>query len=98
MKSKNISQSISEKLNNLGHLKFTLLVLSLVLIKNGVHPIGKEWLDWLFDASKDFPHYTSYLTYSILPIFIARILGFPIPIIWWGLNSILILVFVSLFL
>ena len=98
MKSKNISQSISEKLNNLGHLKFTLLVISLVLIKNGVHPIGKEWLDWLFDASKDFPHYTSYLTYSILPILMARIFGFPSPIIWWGLNSILILVIFSIFL
>lgn len=68
---------------NLSNKKFTALLLIIVLVKNGIHPIGTEWIDWVYSAGKEFPVASSYFSYSIIPISVAKILNFPSYITWW---------------
>ena len=67
----------------LSNLMFTLVLMLLVILKNGVHPIGTDWISWIYKASENFPEPTSYLSNSVIPIFIAEVLGYPSYLVWW---------------
>lgn len=76
-------KALLNSFNNLSNKKFTALLLIIVLVKNGIHPIGTEWIDWVYSAGEKFPVASSYFSYSIIPITIAKILNFPSYITWW---------------
>lgn len=63
--------------------QFTLLLFAILIIKNGIHPIGTEWIDWVYDAGREFPSASSYFSYSIIPILLAKFLQFPSYFVWW---------------
>lgn len=71
---------------NLKEKIFLIILMLLVIVKNGIHPIGYDWIDWLYVASQDFPKNQSYLSYSIVPLYEAKILSYPPPIVWWIFN------------
>lgn len=77
------NNDLSKKIFNLSNKKFILLILSLLIIKNGIHPIGSEWIDWVYSAGKSFPDPENYFSYSIIPILISKILNYPPYLIWW---------------
>ena len=83
---------------NLSNKKFSIVILTLIFIKNGIHPIGIEWINWLYSASSSFPQYSSYLSYSLLPMLEARIFNYPAPIIWWFINFVLTFSITCLFI
>ena len=72
-----------EKFIAMSNRKFALLLLIFIVLKNGVHPIGTEWIDWVYAAGKDFPNPENYFSYSIIPILIAKVMNFPNYLIWW---------------
>lgn len=84
--------------SNLSNKKFSVVILILIIIKNGIHPIGIEWINWLYNASSSFPQNSSYLSYSILPMLEARIFNYPAPIFWWFINFSLTLSITLLFI
>jgi len=55
----------------------------LVILKNGLHPIGTDWISWIYKAAENFPEPTSYLSNSLIPMFISRFLGYPSYLVWW---------------
>lgn len=72
-----------EKFIAMSNRNFAFLFLVFVVLKNGVHPIGTEWIDWVYAAGKGFPNPENYLSYSMIPILIAKVMNFPIYLIWW---------------
>jgi hypothetical protein len=63
--------------------RFTLLLFAILIIKNVIHPIGTEWIDWVYDAGREFPNASSYFSYSIIPVLVAKLLQFPSYLVWW---------------
>ena len=86
------------KLLKLSSKEFTILILVVVFIKNGIHPIGPEWIDWLYSARKNFPIFESYLSFSIVPIGVAKILNYPPYLYWWIFHFILTILFYIFFI
>ena len=86
MNSKYVLYKVKNIFFNLNIWQFAVLLYFMIVIKNGVHPIGKEWIDWLYDASADFPTGSSYLSFSILPITEVRVLKYPAYFSWWVIN------------
>jgi hypothetical protein len=85
------------RFSSLNNYKFAALVSFFVLLKTGVHPIGTEWIDWLYSASKTFPEPQNYFSGSPLPIFIARVLDFPSYTYWWFFHAVLyVLIMINL--
>ena len=76
--------------------KFILIVLSMVIIKTGPIPIGKEWVEWLFSASNGFPVATSYLSYSLLPVFLAKVVGINSYLMWIFLHLVILFFWIYL--
>jgi hypothetical protein len=69
--------------------RFTFLLFSILIFKNGIHPIGTEWIDWVYAAGKEFPDASSYFSYSLLPVLLAKFLQFPPYLVWWIVYGIL---------
>jgi hypothetical protein len=80
----------------LSNKKFIFLLLSFLIIKNGIHPIGTEWIDWVYSAGRSFPNPENYLSYSIIPVLIAKIFNYPSYLIWWFIFFLFTLLFYSL--
>ena len=72
----------------------TILIL---IIRNGLHPIGPEWVNWLRSASQTFPVADSYLSYSWIYIFLMKLAHYPPTIAWWILNSFFALFYLVIF-
>lgn len=77
----------------LSNIKFTLLITVLIGFKNGVHPIGVEWINWVYLASVNFPEAKNYLSNSVLPMYISSLLEYPAHFIWWAIFTCLTILF-----
>ncbi|CAB4575772.1 unannotated protein [freshwater metagenome] len=87
-----ISRQVS-RLLNASNLNFTLIIMALLLLKNGVHPIGQDWISWIYSAGRSFPQPENYLSYSLFPVLMAKILAYPDFVLWWVLFLLLTAVF-----
>ncbi len=74
---------LTRKIFELPNKKFVLLLLLFLIIKNGIHPIGTDWIDWVYSAGKSFPGPENYFSYSIIPVLMAKLLNYPPYLIWW---------------
>ncbi len=98
---KKVLFSVENRITKLSDRKFCFILVLAVFIKNGLHPIGPDWLNSLYIASSRFPEYYSYFSSSMLPIFIVKILNYPPYIVWWiasGLFSLVVFAQVFWFL
>ena len=83
-KNQSISKpSLTNRILELSNKKFTFLLLAFLILKNGIHPIGTEWINWVYSAGKSFPSPENYFSYSIIPLMIAKIFNYPPYLIWW---------------
>jgi hypothetical protein len=73
--------------------KFYSVLLIIVLMKNGIHPIGSDWISWVYKAGQDFPEPTSYLSYSLIPVMLSKLFAFPGYLTWWVFFAILTILF-----
>jgi hypothetical protein len=67
--------------------------MALLLLKNGLHPIGEDWISWVYSAGRSFPEPENYLSYSLFPVLLSKIISYPSSILWWSLFLILTAVF-----
>lgn len=84
---------VLEKILTMSNRKFALLFLIFIILKNGIHPIGTEWIDWVYAAGKSFPNPENYLSFSIIPVLIAKVMNFPNYLIWWTFFACLTVLF-----
>jgi hypothetical protein len=85
--------TLENRLFKLSDRTFYVLVVLLIILKNGVHPIGSEWISWVYASGKSFPNPTNYLSYSFIPLFISKLFSFPSYLIWWLIFSTFTLLF-----
>lgn len=76
-------KTLENRLFNLSDKTFYVLIVLLIILKNGVHPIGSDWISWVYASGKSFPNPTNYLSYSFIPLFISKLFSFPSYLIWW---------------
>jgi hypothetical protein len=69
---------IGNWLEKISLLKFTVLALSIAIIKVGVLGNGPEAIGWIRDSANSFPEPSSWMSTSILQTLIFLILGNPI--------------------
>ena len=86
-------KSFTSRILELPNKKFAFLLLAFLMVKNGIHPIGTEWINWVYSAGKKFPEPENYFSYSIIPIIFAKILNYPPYLIWWIVFLALTLIF-----
>ena len=84
---------LEDKIFKLSDKTFYILFVLVIIVKNGIHPIGSEWVSWVYESGKSFPEPTNYLSYSFGPIFISKILSFPSYLAWWVIFSLFTLLF-----
>lgn len=83
----------SEKwLRNISDRSYIALLLVIAVLRVGPSPVGAPWVGWVYDAARAFPSSANYISYSPLPVMIAKILGQPNVVIWWMLFSALLFV------
>lgn len=74
---------------------FLFTLVALQIIKSGIHPIGTDWIDWLRSAGKALPNYDSYLSKSIFPAYLSRVLPQNNYFSWWLFYSIILVIWIS---
>ena len=77
---------LGQRLSNLKYSKFLLLFFLILTIRNGISPIGEEYVGWIRLASENYPDPVVYLISSPIPLFLMKIFGYPATEIWWGLG------------
>lgn len=83
----------SEKwLRNISDRSYIVLLLLIAISRVGPSPVGAPWVGWIYDAARAFPSSANYISYSPLPVMIAKVLGQPNVVIWWMLFSALLFV------
>lgn len=65
------------------------IVTGLGVIRTGPLPIGPEWVGWLRSAGQSLPIPSEYLSSSLGPVGLMRVLGYPGYVAWWALGFIL---------
>ena len=75
---------LERRLSRLTDGRFLLLCCILAVTKVGISPIGKQWVQWVFDAARSFPGATSYVSYSLVPVFIAKAFGGHSVFAWYA--------------
>lgn len=81
---------------NLKNYNFAILITLIVILKNGIHPIGTDWVIWLFEAARKFPDFESYFSSSIIPIIAVKALNFPTFNYWWITHFIFYILMISM--
>lgn len=71
---------------------YVVLLMVISVIRVGPSPIGEPWVGWVYDAARVFPESANYISYSPLPVLIAKVLGEPRVVIWWALFGAILLV------
>ena len=84
---------IEKKIFSLSDINFYIVLLGLVILKNGLHPIGSEWISWVYTAGRSYPEPVNYLSYSLIPVLLSKILMFPTYLIWWLFFTMLTVLF-----
>jgi hypothetical protein len=79
-------------LRNVSDRTYIVILLVLMVFRVGPSPIGAPWVGWVYDAARAFPSSANYISYSPLPVLIAKIFGPPKVVIWWMLFGALMLV------
>jgi len=72
-------------LRNFSDRTYIVLLLVLMVVRVGPSPIGAPWVGWVYDAARAFPSSANYISYSPLPVLIAKMFGPPKVVIWWML-------------
>ena len=85
---------MEKQLRHTSSSTFVGILLVIAILRVGPSPIGKPWVGWVYDAARAFPKTTSYISYSPLPVLIAKVLREPRMIIWWSLFGVLLLVWI----
>lgn len=75
---------------------FALVLLAVGVVRIGVLPIGPEWVGWLRGAAESLPEPSQYLSSSVGPAALMRVLGGPPSVIWWALGAGLWLIVMAL--
>ena len=83
---------LENTLRNLPNRVFISVLLIIMIGRVGPSPIGEPWVGWIYEASEVFPKATSYVSYSPLPVLLAKILGRPQVFIWWSLFGLILLI------
>jgi hypothetical protein len=83
---------LENSLRNLPDRIFILLLLVIMVVRVGPHPIGEPWVNFIYEASEAFPKATTYHSYSPLPVLLAKLLGQPHVLIWWSLFAVILLI------
>lgn len=81
---------IEHQLRIVSDSAFVGILALLLLVRVGPSPIGKPWVGWVYDAAGAFPTSVNYISYSPLPVLIAKVLGEPRMLVWWGLFGLLL--------
>jgi hypothetical protein len=84
---------LEDKIFKLSDKTFYFLLVFLIIIKNGIHPIGSDWISWVYRAGNSFPKPINYLSYSFGPIFISKIFSFPSFLVWWLIFAVFTILF-----
>ena len=89
---------LGQRLSNLKYSKFLLFFFLLLFIRNGISPIGEEYIGWIRLASINYPDPVVYLISSPIPLFFMKLLGYPNTFVWWTLSFFLFIfwIYVSL--
>lgn len=58
----------------------------ILTIRNGISPIGEEYVGWIRLASISYPDPVVYLISSPIPLLLMKIFGYPATEIWWALG------------
>jgi hypothetical protein len=87
-----ISRQVSRLLSS-SNLNFTFVIMALLLLKNGLHPIGEDWIRWVYSAGRSFPEPENYFSYSLFPVLLSKIVSYPSFVLWWALFLVLTAVF-----
>lgn len=66
---------------------FALLLIAVGVVRIGVLPIGPEWVGWLRSAAASLPEPSQYLSSSVGPSVVMRVLGGPPSLIWWAVGG-----------
>ena len=68
---------------------FALALLIVGVVRTGPLPIGPEWVGWLRNAGDSLPQPSEYLSSSVGPAAVMKVLGSPGSVTWWVLGAIL---------
>lgn len=74
------------RLSNLKYSKFLIIVLLTLLIRNGISPIGDEYVGWIRLAAINYPDPVVYLISSPIPLMLMKLFSNPSTLIWWGIG------------
>ena len=77
---------LGERLSNLRYSKFLIFFFLILLIRNGISPIGEEYVGWIRIAAENYPQPVVYLISSPIPLMLMKIFGYPTTAIWWSLG------------
>jgi hypothetical protein len=77
---------LGQRLSNLRYSKFLLFFFFVLVIRNGISPIGEEYVGWIRIAAENYPQPVVYLISSPIPLMLMKIFGYPDTEIWWGLG------------
>lgn len=83
---------LGKKVDTITFRSWTLLILLVLLLKSGIHPIGVGWLEIVKKASDSFPAASNYMSTSPLPIIIHKTLG-DSSLVWWIFHALLFCLF-----
>jgi hypothetical protein len=87
-------ETLGDRLNRLSIWKFAFLLMFVITVKTGIAPIGSDFVGWLRETARNYPHPTMYLVSSPLPLMLMRLLQYPPDSVWWGFGVIFYLVWI----
>jgi hypothetical protein len=73
-----------QRLRQLSDSAFSGLLFAIIVIRVGPSPIGESWVRSVYDAARVFPKSDTYFSFSIFPMLLAKTLGEPRLVVWWG--------------
>lgn len=68
---------------------FALLTLGIGVLRTGPLGIGPEWVGWLRSAGQTLPEPGQYLSSSVGPAAVMRLVGSPSDPLWWVIGGVL---------
>ena len=78
-------------LRNITDRAFVSFLLAILVVRVGPSPIGEPWVKWVYDASEAFPKATSHISFSFLPVFLAKMFGEPPVLVWWSIFGLILI-------
>ena len=85
---------IGQRISSLNFSKFLIFAFLILVIRNGLSPIGEEYVGWIRQASLTYPDPVHYLISSPLPILLMKVMGYPSNLVWWGLGLVIFIIWI----